>query len=180
MHCLFLRCVCWNCSRFVLLLVTCSICVRMWCRQINALVGLGISLASDTCQSLLVCSCVDEMLDLHHYLWCIRCTKYTRCFKMHSHHKLLPEGRTSYSELFLMLFSQMFLIRSKALRKKKKNNWSGLADTWWVLFWIQGLMFVNNSSKSTPLTEAFLACFCHELYQKQHWILNYHKRCQEK
>lgn len=157
MHCLFLWCICWNCNRFLLLLVTCPVCVRMWCRQINVLVGLGISLANDTCQCLLVCSCVHKCWSSP-LLWCIKCTKYTRHFKMCRNHNLLPEGRMSYTELFLMFFSQIFLIRPKALREKK----SGFADTWWLLFWIQGLMFVNYSSKFTHLTgfpSLFLSCF---------------------
>lgn len=94
---------------------------------------------------------------------------------MCSDHNLLPEGRMSYSELFLMVLFYFIFNKIQSLQGKKK---SGLADTWWLLFWIQGLMVVNNSFKSTHLTEAFSACFCHELYQKHHWILSYHRSCQ--
>lgn len=72
------------------------------------------------------CLCVHVYInaDLSHCLWCIKCTKYTRHFKMCSNHNLLPGGRMSCSELFLMFFSQMFLIRPKALREKKKSGFA--------------------------------------------------------
>lgn len=117
-----------------------------------------------------------QMLDLPHCLWCtcIWRTNYTRCFKTCSDHSLFSETRMSYSELFLMFFPQIYLVSSQALA-------GGIIGTCWHFFWIQGLMLDNNSCNSTHSAEPFSACcFCCELCQKQHWILNYLRSCQVK
>lgn len=105
MHCLFLRCMCWNCNRFVLLLVSCSICSEDVCVDTNQCTGLSWDQPYLWHLSVLACMLMcTQMLDLPHCLWCVRCTNYTRCFKTCSDRNLLPEGRMSYSELFLMFF----------------------------------------------------------------------------
>lgn len=103
MHCLFLWCVCWSCNRFVLLLTTCSMCFRMWCRHESMCWGQSYWWHQSVLACMLTCT---QMLDPPHCLWCtcVWCTNYTSCFEMCGDHNLWLKGRMSYSELFLMFF----------------------------------------------------------------------------
>lgn len=109
---------------------------------------------------LLTCA---QMLGLPRRLWCncIWGTNCRRCFKMCADHNLLPEGRMSYSELFLMLAFFFFQIH---LKLQSSEGGVEIRTCWHLLAFVLDLVSDVNNYNSICLTEPFSAClFCHEL-----------------